>query len=68
MVADRKDRETLQMGMKTENIQFKMPKINPQSNPNKFGGEKCSKITWRSSKWWSPAEKLREKLVARRNS
>ena len=45
MVADGKDRETLQMGMKTENIWFKMPKINPQSNPNKFGGEKRSKIT-----------------------
>jgi len=28
-VVDRKDRETLQMGMKTQNIRFKMPKINP---------------------------------------
>jgi len=31
MVVDGKDCETLQMGMKTENIRFKMPKINPQS-------------------------------------
>jgi len=68
MVVNGKDRETLQMGMKTENIWFKTPKINPQSNPNKFGGEKCSKITWRSSEWWSLVEKLREKLVARRNN
>jgi len=30
------------MGMKTQNIRFKMPNINPQSNPNKFGGEKRS--------------------------
>jgi len=45
MVADGKDHETLQMGMKTENIRFKTPKVNPQSNPNKFGGEKRSKIT-----------------------
>jgi len=29
MVTDGKDRETLQMGMKTKNIRFKMPKINP---------------------------------------
>jgi len=29
MVTDGKDRETLQMGMKTENIRFKTPKINP---------------------------------------
>jgi len=68
MVADGKDRETLQMGMKMENIWFKTPKINPQSNPNKFGGEKRSKIIWRSSEWWSPTEKLRKKLVARQNS
>jgi len=45
MVVDGGDRETLQMEMKTENIQFKTPKINPKSNLNKFGGEKCSKIT-----------------------
>jgi len=45
MVVDRKDRKTLQMGMKMQNIQFKTLKINPQSNPNKFGGEKRSKIT-----------------------
>jgi len=68
MVADGKDCKILQIGMKTENIRFKMPKINPQSNSNKFGGEKRLKITWRSSEWWSPAEKLREKLVARRNN
>jgi len=65
MVVNGKDRETLQMGMKIENIKFETPKINPQSNPNKFGCEKRSKITWRSSEWWSPADKLREKLVAR---
>jgi len=65
MVAYGKDRETLQMGMKTENIRFKTATINPQSNPNKFGGEKCLKITWRSSELWSPAEKLCEKLVVR---
>jgi len=29
MVTDGKDRETLQMGMKMENNQFKTPKINP---------------------------------------
>jgi len=40
VVANGNDRETLQMGMKMENIRFKTPKINPQSNPNKFGGEK----------------------------
>ena len=45
MVVDGGDRETLQMEMKTENIQFKTPKINPKANLNKFGGEKCSKIT-----------------------
>jgi len=28
------------MGMKTQNIWFNTPKINPQSNPNKFGGGK----------------------------
>jgi len=63
MVVNGKDRETLQMGMKTENIEFKTPKIYPQSYPNKFGGEKRLKITWRSSEWWSPTEKLHEKLV-----
>jgi len=39
----------MQMGMKTHNIRLKMPKINPQSNPNQFGGEKCSKLTYRRS-------------------
>jgi len=39
--------KTMQMGMKTHNIRLKTPKINPQSNPNKFGGEKRSKLTWR---------------------
>jgi len=29
MVTDGKDRETLQIRMKTENIRFKTPKINP---------------------------------------
>ena len=29
MVTIGKDRETLQMGMKTKNIRFKTPKINP---------------------------------------
>jgi len=33
------------MGMKTHNIRLKTLKINPQSNPNQFGGEKCSKLT-----------------------
>ena len=30
MVANGKDREILQMGMKTKNIRYKIPKINPQ--------------------------------------
>ena len=29
MITDGKDRETLQIGMKTKNIWFKTPKINP---------------------------------------
>jgi len=45
----------LQMGMKMQNIQFKTPKINPQSNPNKFGDGKRSKLTWRGLEWWLSA-------------
>jgi len=37
--------KTMQIGMKTHNTRLKTPKINPQSNPNQFGGEKCSKLT-----------------------
>ena len=35
----------LQMGTKTKNVLFKIPKINPQSNPNKFSGLKRCKLT-----------------------
>jgi len=35
----------MQTGMKTHYIQLKTPKINPQWNPNQFGGEKYSKLT-----------------------
>jgi len=44
MVDDGKDRKTLQTGMKTENIRFKTPKINPQSNPNKFDVKNVRKL------------------------
>jgi len=62
MVVGGKDRETLQMGMKTQNIWFKTPKIHNQ-NPNKFSGEKVQKLPggaqnggrqWKrfAKQWW----------------
>jgi len=34
----------MQIGMKTHNIRLKTPKINPKSNHNQFGSEKCLKL------------------------
>ena len=48
MVTDGKDRETLQMGMKTENIRFKRPKINIIK----------SQQVW----WWKTFENYLEEL------